>query len=227
MRDSMNLSALPLFKGLLPAQLDELRNQLHTVERPPKHRLIAADDASDAVFIVLSGTVKICIDQAARDEVILALLGEGALIGEIGVVQSARRSANVITLEPARLLQMHHADFLRALERYPAMALNLSAILGQRLRVANGRLLAHAATSEYGRAARMILVLVQEHGIQQDDGSLRIPVRITQSDLANMIGAGRVWVNRAMTALKREGVLNIATNYHITVHDLAALERYC
>lgn len=223
MNNVLTLGSIPLFKNLPPQQLAELGSKLHRIERPPHTRLIAANDRSDSVFIVVSGTVKICADYVEDKEVILALLGKGALLGEIGVVQSASRSANVVTLESTRLLQMHHAEFTYMLERFPIVALNLSAIMAQRLRLANARLMVHAATSTYRRVAHMLLALAQEHG-ENHDGTIIIPFRITQGDLAHMIGAGRVGVNRTICMLKADNVISVSRHHQIGIHNLAALK---
>jgi CRP/FNR family cyclic AMP-dependent transcriptional regulator len=109
----------------------------------------------------------------------------------------------------------------------PAIALNLLRILSDRLRLANERIQALCALDVYGRVARQIQSFARQYGQRGADGTVTIPIRLTQSDIASLVGATRERVNQVMTSFKQQGYIAVDRNYHITVHNPDALERYC
>ncbi len=78
-----------------------------------------------------------------------------------------------------------------------------------------------------GRVARQLLVFAEEYGEPADGGGVLIPLRLTQGDLAGLVGATRVRVNAAMVAFKRQGSIVVDDTSRITVRDRQALERRC
>ena len=77
-----------------------------------------------------------------------------------------------------------------------------------------------------GRVARQILIFAEQYG-RYEAGAIRIPVPLTQSDIAEMVGATRERVNHAMVAFKQAGTLSVDPQHHITIHDRQALADRC
>jgi CRP/FNR family cyclic AMP-dependent transcriptional regulator len=109
----------------------------------------------------------------------------------------------------------------------PAIALNLLRILSDRLRLANERIQALCALDVYGRVARQIQSFARQYGQRDSAGIVTIPIRLTQSDIASLVGATRERVNQVMTSFKQQGYIAVDRNYRITVRNPDALERYC
>jgi len=109
----------------------------------------------------------------------------------------------------------------------PAIALNLLRILSDRLRLANERIQALCALDVYGRVARQIQSFARQYGQPSADGTVTIPIRLTQSDIASLVGATRERVNQVITSFKQQGYIAVDRTYHITIHNPEALERYC
>jgi CRP/FNR family cyclic AMP-dependent transcriptional regulator len=105
------------------------------------------------------------------------------------------------------------------------VARNLVGILARRVRLANARAQMLATLDVPGRVAGQILVLAREYGEGAADGSVRIPLCLTQSDLAGMVGASRASVNRALGFYRRHGYLSVDRRHRITVHDPDGLAR--
>jgi CRP-like cAMP-binding protein len=109
----------------------------------------------------------------------------------------------------------------------PMMALNLVNILSRRLRLANARAESLATLDIHGRVAAQLLVFAKEHGESTLDGDVVIPLRLTQSDLASIIGASRVRVNQALGFYKRRNYLSVNCDLQIVIHNPEALSRRC
>jgi len=91
----------------------------------------------EIAYIILEGSAKIHIDQPDGSDVILAILGAGAIVGEMSLADSLGRSASVCVLEPSTFLLIDRASFWASLREMPMMAYNLMNILSRRLRLAN------------------------------------------------------------------------------------------
>jgi len=221
-----NLEGIPLFSGLTDKQLGWLRSRLYARMFPANREMIVTGMPGDMVYFILSGTVKVYIPQMDGEEVIVAVLGPGDPVGEMSMVDHGGRSANVITLEDTDVLWMSQADFKEALLYMPVMAQNLMRILSGRLRRATGQIQAMAALDVSGRVIRQILTFADRYGLTGSNGEVLIPIRLTQNELASLVGASRKRVNQTMVILKRSGWIAIDSIYHITILDRVALERF-
>jgi CRP/FNR family cyclic AMP-dependent transcriptional regulator len=217
--DPMVLGQLPLFEGLSATELAEVNHLLHCSHVPAGTHFITAEQPGEVVYVLLSGTVKIYVNRTDGREVILAFLGPGDTVGEMSLVDSAGRSANVMTTEPSKLLWMDRATFQTSLRQLAPLANNLVRLLANRLRFANEQIQALCTLDVPGRVARQILALSDRYGT--------VPIRLTQSDLADLVGASRERVNQVIVELKAKGAISVDSNHRIHVHRPADLARYC
>jgi CRP/FNR family cyclic AMP-dependent transcriptional regulator len=141
------------------------------------------------------------------------------------VIDSTIRSANIVTQEQTTMLWMDRVNFQECLRTIPPMTFNLMRILSDRLRAANERIQALCALDVYGRVARQILAFGHQYGRPGSNGAVHIPLRLTQSDIASLVGATRERVNQVMSSFKQRDLISVDRNYRITVHDPKALER--
>jgi CRP/FNR family cyclic AMP-dependent transcriptional regulator len=118
-------------------------------------------------------------------------------------------------------------SFQDALQRLPALALNLVRILADRVRLANELIQALATLDVYGRVARQLLAFSEKYGQAGAGGEVLIPIRLTQGDIADLVGASRKRVNQVMVRFKQNEYLAVDTNGRITVRDRQALTRLC
>jgi CRP/FNR family cyclic AMP-dependent transcriptional regulator len=223
--DSKDLGTLPLFEGLSPGDLAQVDQLLHRTLVPSGTHFITADQPGEVVYVLLAGTVKIYVNRSDGREVILAFLGPGDTVGEMSLVDSAGRSANVMTTEASRLLWLDRATFQSCLQTMKPLANNLVRLLANRLRFANEQIQALCTLDVPGRVARQILALSDRYGTATN-GEVVIPIRLTQSDLADLVGASRERVNQVMVELKSRGVITVDGNHRIHVHKTAQLATY-
>ncbi len=218
------LQRVSLFAQLQPRELADVASALRLARVPANSNLMSMEQPGNRVYIILSGTVKVFVDHVDGTEVILALLGPGEVVGEMSLVDNLTRSASVTTLESSTLAWMDRASFWHELQSIPQLTTNMVTMLSRRLRLANTRLRANATLDVEGRAALQILALAQEFGEETEDG-VRIPVRLSQNDLAALVSASRVRVNQIMVEYKRRGYIEVDRNLRITVLDAEALAR--
>lgn len=226
MPDPRTLGDLPLFRNLAPADLAYLNDRLHRVTFPAGAAILTTDQPAEVAYVVLAGTLKVHLLQADGSDVTLALLGPGEMVGELGLVDRLGRSANVVALEPAALLWLDRATFQECRRVVPALTDNLLALLARRLRLANAQLLALATLDVYGRVARQLTALADAYGERTPDGATRIPMRLTQGDLASLVGATRVRVNQVIVAFKRWGAIEVDPQHRVTIRKPEVLAQY-
>ncbi len=225
--DSSTLAETPLFRDLSPAELSRLSSLLHRRTFPAGSTLLTAEQPGEAVYVIVSGTVRVHVEQADGTDVTLAILGSGELLGEMSVVDSLSRSASAVALEETTLVWMDRGAFWECLRTMPAMTFSLARLLSRRLRVANAQIEALAALDVFGRVARQILVFAREYGERTPRGDVVIPLRLTQNDLAGLVGASRVRVNQVLVTYKRHRYISVDDDHRFTVHSPEALARCC
>ncbi len=223
--DVNTLAALPLFHGLSHEALQQLARRLHRKTFAAGAILMTAEQPGEVAYLVVSGTVKVHIEQADGSDVILAILGAGTLVGELSLIEDLGRSATVETLEESTLLWLDRATFDDCRATMPEINHNLVRLLARRVRLANTQIQSLATKDVFGRVASLLLVFAELYGTPGVNGEILIPLRLTQSDLGSLVGASRVRVNQVLGFYKQRAYLTMHPNFHITLHDPVALSR--
>ncbi len=225
--DTVALQEIELFRGLSPDQLSQVKGWLYSRVFPAGANIITAEQPGEVVYIIQSGTLKIHIEQADGADVVLAILGPGDVVGEISLIDSAGRSASVVTLEESRLLWIGGQAFQECLRTIPLFSQNLVRILAGRVRLANELIQALATLDVNGRVARQMLAFAEKYGYSGTNGDVLIPIRLTQGDIADLVGASRKRVNQVMVMFKQLGYITVDERGRITVHNRKALAQLC
>jgi len=221
------LAETALFEGLTTEHLEAMRQHMRRKTFPAGTNIVTAEQPGDVLFVILRGTVKVQVEQLDGSEVILAVLGAGQSIGEMSMTDRLVRSASVVTLDESTLAWMDRATFAGYQQLIPRLLLNVAVILSNRLRVANAQIQALATQDVYGRVARQILSLADAYGKDDGKGGRLIPLRLTQGDFANLVGASRVRVNQALVLFKDQHYVSVDAGHRITVHNADALAARC
>jgi CRP/FNR family cyclic AMP-dependent transcriptional regulator len=185
--------------------------------------IISAEQPGEVAYIIQSGTVKISVDRVDGTEVIIALRGAGEVVGEQSLIDEESRSANVTTLEPCKLWWIDRPALRACLHTMPELSFNLLRLLSRRLRAATAQIQAMATLDITGRLARQILIFADQYGQVEASGAVRIPLRLTQSELAGMVGATRASVNEVIVTFKQLGYVSVDARQHYTVLNRRAL----
>jgi len=189
------LASVELFGEMNEEEIDDLTALAQIKKLEKDNTVFHAGDPADAVFVVASGRVKVVITSSDGKEFILTVLGAGQVFGEMALLESAPRSASVVTLSAVEVLVISRSDFQRLLESNPRISLRLMAILSRRLRRANSKMESLAYMDVAGRLARYLLDLARDHGQRLGNGWVVVR-RPTHSDIAHSIGTSRETVSR-------------------------------
>jgi CRP/FNR family transcriptional regulator, cyclic AMP receptor protein len=221
------LSAIPLFVGLSETQLAWIAQRAHRRLFPAGKDIMTAEQPGEAVYVILHGTVKIHIEQAGGQDVILSILGAGDTLGEMSLIDNVGRSASVVTLEDTLVLWMDKIAFHQILQDFPPVALNLIRILSSRVRLSDELIKSLATLDVYGRVARQLLAFAEKYGQNGENESTLIPIHLTQGDIADLVGASRKRVNQVMVFFREQEFISLNATGKIVVLDRGALAKYC
>jgi CRP-like cAMP-binding protein len=209
------------FALLTPVEAEALADAGRRRRWPRGAVLFHQGDRSDWVAVLLSGRVKVASPTAAGGEVVLAIRGPGALLGELSAIDREPRSATVITLEPVLALAVGVRDFEAYLHAHGRVATLLMRMLTGKLRDADRKRIEFGAQDITGRVAARLVELAERFGEQTAEG-IRIAMPLSQDELAGWTGASREAVSKALRTLRTAGCLR-TSRLRVVVLDLAAL----
>lgn len=212
------LATVPLFSGLDRFELERFAEVTREKSYPRGSVILFEDDPGDSLFVVREGRVKVVLIGEDGREVILGVLGVGEYFGELSLIDDRPRSAHVIAMEDSNLLVLRREDFRKRVETSPSVAWSLLSELSRRLRRADDKIGGLVLLDVPGRIARLLLDLAEESGTNAIEKSL------THQTIAQMIGASRETVSRAMKDFQDAGWITVERR-RIALADRAALEQ--
>jgi CRP/FNR family cyclic AMP-dependent transcriptional regulator len=193
-----------LVQGVEPGAVAALTTYLHPVEFPRGCTVFAEGAPGDRLYIIISGKVKIGRRSADGRHNILAIMGPSDMFGELSVFDPGPRTSSATTLTKVRAVSMDR-DALRAwITDRPEIAEQLLQVLARRLRRTNDNLADLIFTDVPGRVANQLLLLAQRFGTQEGD-TLRVTHDLTQHEMAQLVGACRETVNKALVDFSQRG----------------------
>jgi CRP-like cAMP-binding protein len=205
------LGAIPLFAGLRQPELEVLAQRVRQRRYREGEAIFHRDDPGAALYVILNGRVKIHNEGPDGSDVLITVISAGEFFGELSLLDGSERSADATTLEPTEMLMLTRAELEQAIERHPRIALNMLASLATRVRQSTSSIETLSSLDVQGRVARKLLDLAEKHGEPVPTG-LRINVRLTQSELAGLVGASRESVNKVIGYYRRRGYLDYDTD---------------
>lgn len=196
------LRTFPLFQGLPDERLAAIARCAMMRRIPRGQAVVHAGDRTDFVYFILTGSLKVTVSDEDGREVILSILGQGELFGEMGMFGEQPRSATVLAVVPVDLVQISKQDFRRLMEESFEIAWRIMTNLAERLRNADRKIESLALMDVYGRVARLLLDMSEDVG-----GETIVTRKISKQDIAKMIGASREMVSRVMKDLGLQGLI--------------------
>jgi CRP/FNR family transcriptional regulator, cyclic AMP receptor protein len=221
--ETVYMKHVSLFAGLA----DEDIRELMAVARRRTFRsgevIFHRDDPGQVLYVIKEGKVKICLISPDGQEIVLSVLGKGECFGEFAILDGLSRSADAVALEKVECYTLQRSDFHKAILKSPKIAIQVLEVLTKRLRNIDQMVEDLIFLDVYGRVAKKLLELAETHGEKVEDGT-RINVRLTQQELASMVGASRESVNKVMGYFTDKNF--ISTDKHrITLHRMTELKR--
>jgi CRP-like cAMP-binding protein len=203
------LQKVGIFADVPPNALRDLARRVQAREFPVGAVIVGQADRGDSLFVVVEGRVKVVLYGEGGREIILSVLREREIFGEMALLDNQTRSASVIALEPTRALVLERATFVRHLSDFPPTAIAILAELSRRLRQADNVIGSLALLDVYGRVARLLKELAAKEGVETVEGTL-IRERPTQQEIASMVGTSRETVSRALNDFARRGLVTMS-----------------
>jgi CRP-like cAMP-binding protein len=216
------LKKVPFFARLTSAEARTLSERLIIRRFGQDQIIFHLGDPAGLLYIIAQGKVKISHSSAEGQEAVLAILGKGDFFGELALLDDSPRSATAEAIESTETLTLHRDDFLTYLDNNPAFARHVLNTLAKRIRHLNNQISDIFFLDLPARLARTLLLLAEQHG-RQTNGAIIIDLSLTQTDLAEMTGATRVSINKALGRFRRANWV-LVEGRQLTILDSKALE---
>ena len=217
-----SLAAIPFFGGLEPVALERLAGSMRSRRFRRGEVIFHIGDPGDALFVILTGEVKISLPSETGDEAILATLRAGDVFGELALLDGAPRSASATAISPTETVVLPRDRFRELIATEAGVRDALLASIAGELR----RLTRHVEELHFlditGRLAARLVRLTEEGGTPMEDGGVRLRTNLTQADLAAMVGCTRQSVNKLLGQFTDDGLLRLERD-GIVVTNVAGL----
>ena len=213
----------PLFTALDDEAAASLRATMSEVRLSRSEVLFAEGDQGDRLYVILEGKIKLGRTSGDGRENLLAILGPGEMFGELSLFDPGPRTATATSVGDSVLIGLGHDDLQPFLLRHPEVAQKLLHALAQRLRRTNEALADLVFSDVPGRVAKALLDLSTRFGRPAEDGVL-VAHELTQEELAQLVGASRETVNKALADFAGRGWLRLEARA-VVLLDLERLRR--
>ena len=213
------LKSVPLFSLFSDTQIAQLLSCVQHRSYPRNSFILRAGEETDALYIVLSGRVKVLIPDEEGHEVILSMIGPHDFFGEMGLLDDQSRSASVETLEACEMLRLSKVGFTNILKDNFDLAMLIMRSLVKRLREADRKIESLALIDVYGRVARLLIDMAK-----LVDGKWVVEHAPAKQEIARMIGASREMVSRVVKDLHHKGLIR-AEKRRIYVLDKQSMQK--
>ncbi len=197
-----------LFSGLESFYMTDIIGRGEIRSWPAASQIISEGESGDAVYFMLSGKAKVTLYGEEGREIVLALLKEGDMFGEMSIIDGKPRSANVEAVKDMECLVINRAAFLEYLTTHHKVYMRFFAYLTGRLRDATRKIGGLALLDVCGRIAHTLIGMAKE-GAGEKVVAIERP---THEELAAMIGSSREVVSRALKKMTQEGYIKIEKN---------------
>jgi CRP/FNR family transcriptional regulator len=215
------LTGVPLFAGLRPRDLVEVRRAAEPWLYGKGEQILWADQTGQAMYVLVSGQVKVVALTPEGKEVILALHGAGDFFGEMALLDHRTSPADVVAMVPCKVLLIRAADFRRLLNR-AAVRQALMQTLCVRCRTAWEQLKAMSHYTTEARLRAVFVFLAERFGVAASGGTA-VDLALSHKVLADLAGVTREQVTRAMGVLQARGLLHIEASRRVVIPDLEGL----
>lgn len=202
------LSHSPLFASLDPSAAASLISSLSERRVAKGEILFHEGEPGDHLFVILEGKVKLGRASADGRESLMAILGPGEMFGELSLFDPGPRAATATALTEAQVYRLGNAELMPWLATRPEVAAALLQALARRLRRTNEAMADLVFSDVPGRVAKALMDLGEKFGTMTAQG-LQVTHDMTQEELAQLVGASRETVNKALADFAQRGWIQL------------------
>ena len=202
------LKHIRLFDGVSPSEMQEMEKITRMEEVKKRQPLYLPGDPSSNVYLLKKGRVKIANTAPNGKEVTFDILEPGEVFGELDVLEDAPRSTSAETLDAAVICVIPRKDFDQYLAMHPTVMFKLTKLIGLRLKKIQSRVEDLVFRDVPARLAHLLLELSKSDGVAENHG-IRLKVKLTHQEMANLIGCSRETVSASMGQFRDDGLIQM------------------
>ena len=202
------LSRAGIFQGVDPVAVQNLIEQMETVRFPRGTTIFDEGEPGDRLYIITSGKIKLARHAPDGRENLLTVMGPSDMFGELSIFDPGPRTSSAVCVTEVTAATMNSEMLKQWVGNHPAIAQQLLRVLARRLRRTNANLADLIFTDVPGRVAKTLLQLANRFG-SQEGGALRVNHDLTQEEIAQLVGASRETVNKALATFAHRGWIRL------------------
>jgi CRP-like cAMP-binding protein len=202
------LKHIHLFDGISSSEMQEMEKITRMEEVKKRQPLYLPGDPSSSVYLLKRGRVKIANTAPNGKEITFDILEAGDVFGELDVLQDAPRSTSAETLDDALICVIPRKDFDQYLAMHPNVTIKLTKLIGLRLKKIQSRVEDLVFREVPARLAHLLSELGKAEGIADKQG-IRLKVKLTHQEMANLIGCSRETVSTTMGQFRDDGLIQM------------------
>lgn len=202
------LSRAGIFQGVDPVAVSNLIDDLETVRFPRGTTIFEEGDPGDRLYIITSGKVKLARHAPDGRENLLTIMGPSDMFGELSIFDPGPRTSSAVCVTEVHAATMNSEMLRTWVANHPEISQQLLRVLARRLRRTNASLADLIFTDVPGRVAKTLLHLANRFG-SQEGGALRVNHDLTQEEIAQLVGASRETVNKALATFAHRGWIRL------------------
>ena len=213
-----------LFHGIPLQEIEKFAHLFREYDYKPKDIVFGEGDLGDAIYLLKTGHVRLYRLTEEGKEITLAILGPGDVFGELALFEEMHRTTFAETLDDSHICAASVDDFSKLMSHRPQLTLMVARQIAHRRNEAETRLAGLAYGSVRGRVSSALRQLADEHGERLEDGSVRINIRLSHQELANIVGTSRESCTIELGRLTKDDVLCIDDEHRIVIRNIERLQ---
>lgn len=202
------LSRAGVFQGVDPRAVNALLDELETIRFSRGTTIFNEGERGDRLYIIIEGKVKLARHSSDGRENLLAIMGPSDMFGELSIFDPGPRTSSAVCVTEVTAAMMDNEQLEKWLGDHPDITSQLLRMLARRLRRTNNSLADLIFTDVPGRVAKALLQLANRFGVQEGT-NLRVNHDLTQEEIAQLVGASRETVNKALAEFAHRGWIRL------------------
>ena len=202
------LARAGIFQGVDPEAVADLISDMESVRYPRGTTIFEEGDPGDRLYIITAGKIKLARHAPDGREKLLSVMGASDMFGELSIFDPGPRTSSAVCVTDVQAATMTSEMLRKWVDDYPSISQQLLRVLARRLRRTNSNLADLIFTDVPGRVAKTLLQLANRFG-SQEGGALRVNHDLTQEEIAQLVGASRETVNKALATFAHRGWIRL------------------
>ena len=203
------LAHFTLFRELTDFELTKVADIAITRDWKKQSHVFLQGDPLENVYFVFDGKIKIYKSDVNGKEQIVAMAKKGEMFPHVGFFRKGEYPAYAEVLEPSTLIAVPISKFESVLIENPELCIKVFRVLGEKIVDLQDRLEEQILNNTYEQIVKLLIRLAQNHGMEQEDGTILLKSEFTNKDLANMIGTTRETISRTLTKMKKDELIEV------------------